>query len=377
MKFVNSCLLFLLLILSVSANAQRLFKGQVTDVIDGKTLIIATGTNAKVTVQLPFIEVPENNQPLTDVVKNHLRQIAFDQKVDYYATGLTSSTIVFAKVFVNGTDLSQQMIRDGAAWYNLPEDGLYAQNDRELYKNTEILARNEKRGVWGVDGLKPSWEYRAELEAKRLEEEKLAEKEAQLAQAAREKEIAQKKSSRQTEEDRRKANENVQVWVDVFSDSNGKDYVITYDSTKNATSLKSQTITLLSPELPNTDSLSLNFTHSFAGKDAKKTTEDYYFFELTFRSETIDLSSAKKGNKLVFSIGQNKYTLEFLNYKTGKVPDPKDKTGKTLCKSQTLTFKMSKKDFQKFSEATEIDFDVNAFTGTIAGTELDIIKRVP
>jgi endonuclease YncB( thermonuclease family) len=374
MKSKNLLLLLLLLILSVSINAQMMLKGQVTDVIDGKTLVITTLTNTKITVQLKSIEVPESNQPLSDVVKEHLRQIAIEQKVDYSVEGLTKSTLVLGKVFANGIDLSQQMIRDGAAWYNLPEESSYSQDERNLYKETETQAKNEKRGIWGVSGLKPSWEHRAELEAKRIEQEKLAAE--KLAQEEIDREAA-RKSSRQTDEERKKANENIRVWADVYGNGSSKDFETNYDSEKNTTSFKSQPISLLSPELTDKDSMSLDLTHSFTGKDAKTAANDYYIFDVTLKSDTFDLSAAKKGNKLVFSIGANKYTLEFLGYKTTTVPASKDTTNKISNKQQMLSFKMSKKDFQTFIKATEVDFELNVFKGTIAGVDMEVIRKVP
>lgn len=374
MKSVKFCLLFLLLVIPFSAHAQRYFTGQVTDVIDGKTLVVATETDRHITIQLQFIEVPEKDQPLNDVVKDHLRKLAFDQKVAYYATGLTqSANLVLGKVFIKGVDLSQQMLRDGAAWYNLPEDRLYAQSDRDLYKNTETLAKNEKRGVWGVSGLKPTWEHRAELEAKQLEQEKLKAKLAE--EEAKKKAETPQKSSRQTDEDRRKANENIRMWADVSEDAAPGGYRSTYDNGKNVTSNTSRLV-MQSQDLANGESLSLDFTHRFSGKDAKKAMEDSYFFEFTLKSEKIDLSQPK-GSKLVFSIGKNKYTLEFLGYKTAMVADPKDKTGKTTFKQQTLSFKMSRKDFLTFIQANEVDFSLGAITGSIAGMDFEVIKKVP
>ena len=54
------------------------------------------------------------------------------------------------------------MLRDGAAWYALPEKSAQDKTEGEEYLSIEAQARTEKRGVWGVENLKAAWEFRAE-----------------------------------------------------------------------------------------------------------------------------------------------------------------------------------------------------------------------
>jgi endonuclease YncB( thermonuclease family) len=50
------------------------------------------------------------------------------------------------------------MLRDGAAWYDVPEKGNQETAERQIYLNIEAVAKAEKRGVWGIKDLKPVWE---------------------------------------------------------------------------------------------------------------------------------------------------------------------------------------------------------------------------
>lgn len=83
------------------------------------------------------------------------------------------------------------MLRDGAAWYALPEKNGQDAREREAYQMMETQAKTEKRGVWSIENNKPAWEFRAEMQARALEEERIkreaekAKREAERAQADR------------------------------------------------------------------------------------------------------------------------------------------------------------------------------------------------
>jgi hypothetical protein len=83
-------------------------------------------------------------------------------------------------------DVSQQMLRDGAAWYALPEKNGQNAAQSEIYQDNEAQAKAEKRGIWSNEDLKPAWEFRAEKEARRK-----AEEEARL-EAIKQKAIAER-----------------------------------------------------------------------------------------------------------------------------------------------------------------------------------------
>ena len=90
--------LFTALVLAVSApiaSSQHRTFGEVVEVLDGKTVVVVVPTG-RVKVELQYIDVPEDGQALHAAMKAHLR------------------TLVAG---VKGVDVSQQMLRDGAAWH--------------------------------------------------------------------------------------------------------------------------------------------------------------------------------------------------------------------------------------------------------------------
>ncbi len=185
-------IVIVLVLTAISAHPQRKFTGTIVDVLDGKTCVIDL-PSGKLTVVLQYIEIPEPEQPLHQTVKDHLQALVLNKKVEFLPNGVMKTKTV-GQIYVKGVDVSQQMIRDGAAWYLVSEN--QDESEALLYKNNEAQAKAEKRGVWGVPGLKPAWEYRAEQAALRKKVEEEAAAKAALAseqQNERRKQEQQKK----------------------------------------------------------------------------------------------------------------------------------------------------------------------------------------
>ena len=178
-------LLFVIVFFSVNLFAQRAITGSVTQIIDGRTVTVEAPPNQKYTVQLQYIEIPESEQPLFATVKEHLEKLLLNKSINLKLIQMTQGKWI-GKIFIGDVDISQQMLRDGAAWYDLPISNLHNQTERENYQAMESAAKSEKRGVWGVEGLKPSWEFRAEQEE--------AKKKQIEAEAIRAREEAEKNS---------------------------------------------------------------------------------------------------------------------------------------------------------------------------------------
>ena len=148
------------LIISGAATAQMSIGGEVVDVIDGKTVVIA-GPTGRVTAELQFIDVPEPSQPLNSMVREHLVALVLGKRVNYRAQTLYKDRTV-GKLVLNDTDVSLQMLRDGAAWHVPLNISGQEQTEFEVYASTEAAAKTEKRGVWSIADLKPAWIVRSE-----------------------------------------------------------------------------------------------------------------------------------------------------------------------------------------------------------------------
>jgi len=161
MKNKNAILLLLSLALFAgSAFCQQTLKGKVVDVIDGKTVVIEISTGKLIGV-LEFLEVPEPEQPLSRAVREHLKELVLGKNVDFLAMGIEPGK-TFGQLFLNGVDIGQQLVRDGAAWHIPSQRSGQSPDEGDQYEKMQAPAKTDKRGIWLINGMKPAWEFRAE-----------------------------------------------------------------------------------------------------------------------------------------------------------------------------------------------------------------------
>lgn len=173
------CILLLLLSSSLCVS-QRQISGEVVEIVSGDTFVLDT-KSAKFSIKLQFVDAPEEGQELYETVKAHFSRFLL-HKVAVVQFAFANSGVYSGRVLVGGTDLSAQMLRDGAVWYNVPEGPSQESSERAAYLGFEKLARDESRGVWNVPGLKPVYELRAERE--RILRERLEEQQREAAKNA-------------------------------------------------------------------------------------------------------------------------------------------------------------------------------------------------
>lgn len=154
-----------LLLACISGFAQMRSGGEVVDVINGKTVVVAI-PSGRLTIELQYIDVPEPAQALHAAINDHVRRLLIGKAVELETRGFARDRAT-ARLILNGVDVSQQLLRDGAAWHIPIEVSGQSESEFETYAGFEALARQEKRGVWSITGLKPAWEIRAENEERR------------------------------------------------------------------------------------------------------------------------------------------------------------------------------------------------------------------
>jgi len=175
MKLAPFVLCVVSLALFSNASGQMRFYGTVSEVIDGQTLVINTDGRT-LTVQLQYIATPSSGQPLYDMVRSHLSTIALGKSVEFKLIRLGAKVAV-GKVTMHGSDISMQLIRDGAAWHEPTKTSGQAAAEASEYDSNQQQAKNEKRGIWSVPGLKTPWQIQAEID------EEIRRKEAAIRQS--------------------------------------------------------------------------------------------------------------------------------------------------------------------------------------------------
>ncbi len=236
MNRIKLCLsLFVILLSANFVFPQALSEGNVIEIVDARTIIVETPKQEKITVRLQYIEVPEPEQQLSNVVFEHLKTMTLGKRVQVLPSGFSTLFIV-GKVTLDGVDLSQQLLRDGAAWFAVPVESHNKTSLYQTYAASETAAKTENRGVWGIAGMKTAWEFR---ENKILAEQKKAEEEAEKINQARIAEFEAKRAEKQRiAEQRRKARQESLDSLDLISrynQTNGTNYLssptITFEAT--------------------------------------------------------------------------------------------------------------------------------------------------
>lgn len=133
---------------ALSARSQINITGQVIEVTDGKTVVIETVARSKIIVKLQFIEIPDSAEPFAEIIREHLQKLVLGKNVKFETRRMSQFSMITGVLSIGAVDLSQQMLRDGAAWYALAEKDEQNASERKIYLATEAAAKTEKRGVW-------------------------------------------------------------------------------------------------------------------------------------------------------------------------------------------------------------------------------------
>ena len=156
----------LLTLLCFNASAATLF-GRVVEVNDGDVITVFN-LNRPVRIKLLAVDAPERDQTFGDVAKKHLSELVYDKSVLVEYSGIASDSSLVGRVTLNSVDIGAQMVRDGAAWFDASSQDRLSASDREVYQQSELAARNEKRGLWQGENPIAPWEF---VRAKTLRKE--------------------------------------------------------------------------------------------------------------------------------------------------------------------------------------------------------------
>lgn len=145
-----------LLLVAPRVNAAS-FVGKVIEVNDGDVITVSN-LNRPVRVRLLGVDAPELTQLFGDVSKQHLTDLVMDKIVTVQYAGYATNYALMARVLLGDRDICAQMIRDGAAWFD-PKSPVLTPADGQIYAQSELAARNERRGLWQVDNPVAPWDF--------------------------------------------------------------------------------------------------------------------------------------------------------------------------------------------------------------------------
>ena len=139
--------------------------GKVVEVNSGDVVTISN-LNRPVRVRLLGVDAPELDQTFGDVAKKHLADLVYDKSVLVEYAGIASDHNLNGRVLLDGADIGAQMIRDGAAWVDPSNVQRLSATEREVYQQSELAARSERRGLWQQESPLAPWEFARAIELK-------------------------------------------------------------------------------------------------------------------------------------------------------------------------------------------------------------------
>jgi endonuclease YncB( thermonuclease family) len=132
--------------------------GKVIEVNSGDVITIFN-LNRPVRVRLLGVDAPEMEQAFGDVAKKHLADLVYNKSVLVEYAGISGDHSLNGRVLLEGADVGAQMIRDGAAWVDPGNQHRLSPTDREIYEQSQLAARLERRGLWQQENPIPPWEF--------------------------------------------------------------------------------------------------------------------------------------------------------------------------------------------------------------------------
>ena len=124
--------------------------GRITKIIDGDTVYFqSVGDNNYKKLRLVGIDAPELNQPFGQKSKQCLANLLNNRPVQIISFGEDRYKRTLAKLLIEEIDINLAMIREGCAWFYRRYKQTLNKNDQFMYDQAEILAIENKKGLFG------------------------------------------------------------------------------------------------------------------------------------------------------------------------------------------------------------------------------------
>lgn len=153
LQMIRIILAIIFLFGSFAISSERI-EGRVIGVHDGDTLTLLVAGNKQIKIRMGQIDAPESNQSFGQKSKQLLSKMTFGKDAVIIKEAVDRYGRIVGDVFVNGENINIAQVRQGMAWAYRR----YA-HDKSLMQ-AELLARNDRVGLWSEPNPIPPWDYR-------------------------------------------------------------------------------------------------------------------------------------------------------------------------------------------------------------------------
>ena len=157
MKSFFTLLIISWLLTAINAGAANSIYGKVVSVADGDTITILSNNNQQTKIRLYGIDTPEKAQAFGQKAKKFTASLIAGKRatVKVYDTDRYGRSV--GVVFVNGTNVNEELINNGLAWqYRKYCKASFCED----WLKREEYARSFFFGLWAESNPQPPWDWR-------------------------------------------------------------------------------------------------------------------------------------------------------------------------------------------------------------------------
>ena len=351
----------IILVMTQPATSQSRFYGRVVQVIDGRTLVLELPTG-KITAVLQYIEIPEAEQALHQTVRDHIDKMITGKNAEFLVVGIAQDKMS-GQLFVDGVDIGQQMLRDGAAWLVPIDKSGQLAAEYTNYKSNESQAKAERRGVWGIDRLKPAWEFRAEKQEMQHREEDSR----RLAAARRYSASGDPAPGRPGRNSvPQTGGSNLEAWADVYAGvgKEGAGLVTGYDSNQKIGWIATSGAFVYLKEGSERQKLECRTIYAYKdfGSGYRET-----IYMIGFQSISADFKFSKLKSRLTVTADKQAISLGW----------PRGFRGQTYFGAREIFYyKVSRQSLIKIANAKTLGIKIDRFAGNVSAESQALIKQL-
>ncbi|WP_426711261.1 thermonuclease family protein [Cetobacterium sp. SF1] len=129
-------------------------EGKVIKVADGDTITILDH-HKKIRVRFYGIDAPEKHQTYGEDSWRNLNSLVYGKYVKIDVKNKDLYGRIVGLVYLDGKNINLEMVKNGDAWWYKH----YAPENME-FAAAQILAKQEKKGLWKNENPEAPWEYR-------------------------------------------------------------------------------------------------------------------------------------------------------------------------------------------------------------------------
>lgn len=152
---------------------EQTITGKVVAVADGDTITVLDSNKKQWKIRLEGIDAPEAKQDFGEKSRQNLAALVFGKTVQVITGKTDKYGRTLGKVIFDGRDINLEQIKAGLAWHYKVYEKEQSADDRKLYADAELQARDINAGLWAQAKFIAPWDFRSGKNLANVDETKI------------------------------------------------------------------------------------------------------------------------------------------------------------------------------------------------------------